>query len=92
MTRDLPNWLFAFERRLEHQQRKGSKWISSHDRPSIADFSLGGFLCSVHANEASTNFYTYSLVLSRLPNVNRYVQLFRDEMADYLEKRPVRPN
>ena len=87
LTVDFPKWLFVLERRLERQQKLGAKWISSRDAPSIADFSLGGLLCSVHANEENSNYFTYNLIISRHPNVSHYIDHFKSEMAVYLSQR-----
>ena len=91
LVQDLPNWLAVIEKRLDVQSKKQSKWVSTHELPSIADFCLGAFLCSVHANEENPNFFTYGVVLDKHPLVTNYIKAFKTEMSTYLAQRKSRP-
>ena len=90
MVTDFPSWLAILERRLA-QHDEDYKWIASETDLTIADFCLGGFLCSVHANEENPNYLTFSLIIGKYPRVSRYLEEFQACMADYLKARPPRP-
>ena len=86
---DFPNWLSIIERRL--QGHPDQKWIASTTNLTIADFCLGGFLCSVHANEENSNYFTFSLIIGKYPRVHTYIIDFQSEVTNHLAARPARP-
>jgi glutathione S-transferase len=81
LTKGLPQWLSIMEKRLA-----GKKFVVG-DRITIADFCLGAFLHSVHANPENPASCTYKHVLKEYPAVTAYIATMGKECEQRLQSR-----
>ena len=80
----LPKYWAAIDKIIS----ESGTWHIVGDKLTIADICLGSILVSLFLNEANPNVGMLKPTLEGYANIAKFVEGFKAEFAEYLEKRP----
>ena len=81
-------WLPKYWGAIDKIIGESGTWHLAGDKMTIADIALGSILFNIFLNEANPNYAVRRPTLEGHGNIAKFIEGFKGEMGEYLEKRP----